>query len=140
MRATEDSATITILEAEGARRAPTKAMMADSTPHTENQDRFGICRCPFTRLDLPRHHQWRYVYVARYTCAICGKTYTRPGNFRRHQRLHYTSCTSRTFQCRTCAAGFSHHACATCGKTFTRSDNLRRHRRFHCLISHTDFE
>ena len=47
-----------------------------------------------------------------YACDVCGATFTRPQNLKRHRESQHTS---------------MEHICPYCGKSYTRVDSLKRH-------------
>ncbi|XP_030631498.1 zinc finger protein 596-like [Chanos chanos] len=113
------------------------------TNHSPIGRRFSYGRAVRTTLDSRRHKQGQR-REEQHICVICGKTFSRVGNLRIHQRCHTGEKPYRCLQCGRCFSqagdlkkhkrvhtGEKPYYCGQCGKSFSRGENLKRHQKIH---------
>ncbi|XP_012989170.2 zinc finger protein 250-like [Esox lucius] len=94
--------------------------------------------------DVRKHHRQHFRRDEPHVCFVCGKTFSRVGNLRIHQRCHTGEKPYCCMQCGRCFSqagdlkkhkrvhtGEKPYYCGQCGKSFSRGENLKRHQKIH---------
>ncbi|XP_062331449.1 zinc finger protein 397-like [Osmerus eperlanus] len=105
--------------------------------------RFSFGRTGRAALDARRSRQM-FRRDEPHVCFVCGKTFSRVGNLRIHQRCHTGE---KPYGCLQCGRSFRQagdlkkhkrvhtgekpYYCQQCGKSFSRGENLKRHQKIH---------
>ncbi|XP_078147055.1 uncharacterized protein LOC139909040 [Centroberyx gerrardi] len=112
--------------------------------HNAISRRYGFAKTNRTAFDGRKNRREHFRRDDPHICFVCGKTFSRVGNLRIHQRCHTGEKPYGCMQCGRCFSqagdlkkhkrvhtGEKPYYCNQCGKSFSRGENLKRHQKIH---------
>ncbi|XP_029933038.1 zinc finger and SCAN domain-containing protein 21-like [Myripristis murdjan] len=112
--------------------------------HNALSRRYGFAKTNRASIDGRKNRRENFRRDDPHICFVCGKTFSRVGNLRIHQRCHTGEKPYGCLQCGRCFSqagdlkkhkrvhtGEKPYYCHQCGKSFSRGENLKRHQKIH---------
>lgn len=112
--------------------------------HNPVSRRYGLSKANRAAFDSRKSRRDHFRRDDPHICFVCGKTFSRVGNLRIHQRCHTGEKPYGCLQCGRCFSqagdlkkhkrvhtGEKPYYCGQCGKSFSRGENLKRHQKIH---------
>ncbi|KAM4623732.1 uncharacterized protein ACJ7VT_004773 [Polymixia lowei] len=123
---------------------PHHGLVSVYTNHNATARRYGFAKPNRAVFDGRRTRREHFRREDPHVCFVCGKTFSRVGNLRIHQRCHTGEKPYGCMQCGRCFTqagdlkkhkrvhtGEKPYYCNHCGKSFSRGENLKRHQKIH---------
>lgn len=141
----QDAANAAITQKSQVSTSPYGLVLLHSN-HSAVPRKFGFTKNSRAALDVRKHRQQQQLFRRDepHVCLVCGKTFSRVGNLRIHQRCHTGE---KPYGCLQCGRSFRQagdlkkhkrvhtgekpYYCSQCGKSFSRGENLKRHQKIH---------
>lgn len=124
--------------------APYSGLVFVHSNHSTLSRRYGFAKTSRAAFEGRKNRREHFRRDDPHICFVCGKTFSRVGNLRIHQRCHTGEKPYGCMQCGRCFTqagdlkkhkrvhtGEKPYYCHQCGKSFSRGENLKRHQKIH---------